>query len=104
MNPSKARLTVTVDPDLVEAASAAVAEGRVGSLSAWVNVALSERAAKERRLRALAGAIAAYEKEFGPISAEEIAAQARADREVGRVIRGGRPPAKPRRPVRGRVR
>ena len=82
MSASKERLTVTVDPELVEAASAAVAEGRVGSLSAWVNLALSERAAKERRLRALAGAIAAYEQEFGPISADEIAAQARADREA----------------------
>jgi Arc/MetJ-type ribon-helix-helix transcriptional regulator len=104
MSVSKERLTVTVDPDLVEAASAAVAEGRVGSLSAWVNLALSERAAKERRLRALAGAIAAYEKEFGPISAEEISTQARADREAARVVRGSRRSTKAPRPARGRAR
>jgi hypothetical protein len=105
MSASKERLTVTVDPDLVEAASAAVAEGRVCSLSAWVNLALSERAAKERRLRALAGAIAAYEKEFGPIAAAEISSQARADREAARVIRSRRPPTTaPPRPARGRAR
>ena len=104
MSASKERLTVTVDPDLVEAASAAVAEGRVGSLSAWVNLALSERAAKERRLRALAGAIAAYEKEFGPISAEEISTQTRTDREAARVIRGGRASRNAPRPARGRGR
>jgi hypothetical protein len=103
MSASKERLTVTVDPDLVEAASAAVAEGRVGSLSAWVNLALSERAAKERRLRALVGAIATYEKEFGNISPDEVAAQARADRGVARVMRGRRPSAKTSRPARGRA-
>jgi hypothetical protein len=104
MSASKERLTVTVDPDLVEAASSAVAEGRVSSLSAWVNLALSERAAKERRLRALAGAVAAYEKEFGPILAEEISTQARADREAARGIRGSRPSTKAPRPARGRAR
>jgi len=104
MSAPKERLTVTVDPDLVEAASAAVAEGRVGPLSAWVNLALSERSAKERRLRALAGAMGAYEKEFGPISAEEIATQARADREAAQVTRGSRPSTKAPRPVRGRAR
>ena len=85
---SKERLTVTVDPHLVEAANAAVAEGRVDSLSAWVNLALSERAAKDRRLRALADAIGAYESEFGAITAEELAAQERADRASARVVRG----------------
>jgi hypothetical protein len=100
----KERLTVTVDPGLVEAGSAAVAEGRIGSLSAWVNLALSERAAKERRLQALASAIAAYEKEFGPISTEDMAAQTRADRERARVIRGGRRAAGTARPARGRLR
>jgi hypothetical protein len=33
MSASKERLTVTVDPDLVEAASVAVQEGRSGSLT-----------------------------------------------------------------------
>ena len=98
---SKERLTVTVDPHLVEAAGEAVAEGRVESLSAWVNLALTERAAKDRRLRALADAVTAYESEFGPITADEIAAQERADRADARVVRGAvRPPAPRRRKSR----
>ena len=59
---SKERLTVTVDTGLIEAANEAVAKGRVASLSGWVNLALAERAAKERRLRTLAEAIATYEE------------------------------------------
>jgi hypothetical protein len=85
---SKERLTVTVDPGLVRAGAKAVAEGRVDSLSGWVNLALSERAAKDRRLRALADAVAAYETEFGVIAAEELTAQQRADRAAARVVRG----------------
>ena len=88
---SKSRLTVTVDPGVVQAGNEAVAEGRVDSLSAWVNLALAERAAKDRRLRALADAVAAYEAEFGPITVAELAAQERADRSAARVVRGARP-------------
>jgi Arc/MetJ-type ribon-helix-helix transcriptional regulator len=83
MSSGKARVTVTVDPHLVEAGHDAVAEGRVESLSAWVNLALAERVTKERRLRALAAAVGAYEAEFGAISTDEIAAQRLADRSVG---------------------
>lgn len=97
---SKERLTVTVDPHLVQAGNDAVAEGRVESLSAWVNLALTERAVKDRRLRALADAVAAYETEFGPITVEELAAQERADRAAARVIRGARPRAARARRVR----
>ncbi len=84
---SKERLTVTVDSELIEAANQAVAEGRVASLSGWVNLALAERAAKERRLRALAEAIAGYEEEFGEIAAAELAAQERADRKNATAVR-----------------
>jgi Arc/MetJ-type ribon-helix-helix transcriptional regulator len=87
---SKERLTVTVDDYLVEAGAEAVAEGRVGSLSAWVNLALAERATKDRRLRALGEAVAAYETEAGVITAEEMQAQQRADRAAARVVRGPR--------------
>jgi hypothetical protein len=52
-----------------------------------VNLALAERAGKERRLRALGGAIAAYEAQFGLITPEEMTAQARADRGAARVVR-----------------
>ena len=84
---SKERLTVTVDPELIEAANQAVAEGRVASLSGWVNLALAERAAKERRLRTLAEAIAGYEEGFGEITAAELAAQERVDRKNATAVR-----------------
>jgi hypothetical protein len=82
------KLTVTVDPALIRAGQAAVAAGHAESVSAWVNLALAERAAKERRLEAMRDAIAAYEAEAGEISPEELSAQARADRESALVIRG----------------
>jgi hypothetical protein len=84
---SKERLTVTVDSELIEAANRAVTEGRVPSLSGWVNLALAERAAKEGRLRTLAEAVAAYEHEFGEITAAELAAQERADRRNAVAVR-----------------
>jgi hypothetical protein len=49
----------------------------------------AERAAREKRLRAMGEAIAAYEAEFGTISAEELIVQERVDRRAARVIRGG---------------
>jgi hypothetical protein len=88
MSHPKARLTVTVDPELLEAAQAAVAEGRAPSLSAWVSSAMAERIAKERRLVALAEAMSAYEAEHGVISDQEMADQARADRAAALVVRG----------------
>lgn len=90
----KERLTVTVDVALVEAGQRAVAAGRASSLSGWVNQALAEREAKERRLIALAEAVADYEARFGAISAEELAAQRRADERGARVVRGPRRPRK----------
>src|SRR6187200_2724982 len=87
--PRKERLTVTVDANLVEAGNQAVAVGRAESLSGWVNLALSEREAKERRLRAMAEAVSEYEARFGPISAEELAVQVRADQKAAVVVRGG---------------
>jgi hypothetical protein len=98
MRTLKARLTVTVEPGLVRAGREAVAAGDAESLSAWVNVALTDRAARDRRLRALGEAVSAYEAEFGVITAKELADQARADRLRARVVRGSSPrPPKPRR-------
>jgi hypothetical protein len=97
---TKERLTVTVDPAFIAAGNDAVAEGRADSLSAWVNAALAERIAKERRLAALAEAVNAYEKRFGVISPQELADQKRADRESATVVRGSagvRVKRKPRR-------
>jgi hypothetical protein len=96
MNKRKERLTVTVDPAFIAAGNDAVAEGRAESVSAWVNTALRERVAKERALAALAEAIAAYEGEFGEISTQEIADQARADRESAVVVRGASRTKKPK--------
>jgi hypothetical protein len=87
MKKHRERLTVTLDPVLIQAGQRAVAAGRAESLSAWVNLALVERAAKERRLKAMAEAVATYEARFGAISSEEMAAQARAGREAALVVR-----------------
>jgi hypothetical protein len=91
MSTSKERLTVTVDPEFIEAGNDAVAEGRAESLSAWVNAALAETVVRERRLVALGQAVAAYEERYGAISAQELADQARVDRESAIVVRGSRP-------------
>ena len=88
MSTRKERLTVTVSPAFINAGNDAVSEGRAESLSAWVNAALAEKVAKERRLAALAEAVAEYEKRFGAISGQELADQARADRESATVVRG----------------
>lgn len=90
MTPRKHRLTVTVDPELVEAGTRAVAEGNADSLSGWVNSALSEKMRRDEQLAHLRAAIADYETEFGEITSDEIAAQQRADREDSLVVRGRR--------------
>lgn len=79
---------MTVDPDLIEAGNQAVADGLATSLSGWVNVALVERAARDRKLQALSEAITEYEAAFGDITTEEMAALERADREASVVVRG----------------
>ena len=65
---------MTVDHELVEAGSEAVAAGQAESLSGWVNSALAERAARDRHLRSLAEAVEDYEAEFGEITEAELAA------------------------------
>ena len=98
MTARKQRLTVTVDPDLIKAGNRAVASGDANSLSGWVSTALSEKAERDWKLQHLAAAIADYEAEFGEITAGEIAAQRRADREDAVVVRRRRSSA--RGPVR----
>lgn len=98
MSGRKARVTVTLDRALVEAANAAVAAGRADSVSAWVTLALAELVAKERRLSALSSLIADYEAEHGAITAEELAFREREDRRKAIVVRGvARVPARKRR-------
>jgi len=86
----KERMTVTVDAELIEAGNRAVRAGRADSLSSWVNDALTERDQRERRLRAMAEAVAAYERLHGVITDEEMIAQERADQKAAIVIRGRR--------------
>ena len=81
---------MTVDRALIEAAHAAVASGAAASMSAWVNDALAQHAAKARRLAALADLVAEYEADFGVITAAELAAQQRADRRNAIVVRGAK--------------
>src|SRR4051812_933149 len=90
MTPRKKRLTVTVDPELVEAGNRAVASGAADSLSAWVSMALAEKSRRDQQIAQLHKAIADYEAKFGEITAEEIQAQRRADRENAVVVRGTR--------------
>lgn len=89
MTPSrKARLTVTVDPELIEAGNRAVAAGTADSMSAWVSAALADRQQRDEQLTRLRSAIADYEAEFGEITPEELATQSRADRANAIVVRG----------------
>jgi Arc/MetJ-type ribon-helix-helix transcriptional regulator len=87
---NKVRLSASVDADLVAAAEAAVARGRLESVSAWVNEALRARAEHDRRLEALGAFVAAYEAEHGEISADEVrtaARRARAGSVTGHTVR-----------------
>lgn len=90
----KQRLTVTVHPDVVEAGKRAVRAGEADSLSGWVGQAMFEKAERAAKLRALAAAIKDYEREFGAITAEEMSAQRRADRESATIVRGRKPKAR----------
>lgn len=78
----KKRVTISIDAELFDAGVAAIAAGRAPSMSAWISAAIADKAAKDRRLAALADAVAAYEAEHGVISADELAEQAVADREA----------------------
>lgn len=83
-------MTVTVDPELVEAGKRAVDAGAADSLSGWVSTALAEKVRRDQQLDQLRAAIADYEVEFGEITSDEIAAQRRSDREDAVVVRGRR--------------
>ncbi|WP_428120324.1 hypothetical protein [Candidatus Poriferisodalis sp.] len=69
---TKRRITVTVDEDLIEAASDAVSDGDASSVSAWVNEAMAAKREEQRLLDALDEALADYESEFGPITDEQV--------------------------------
>lgn len=81
---------MTVDPELIEAGQRAVESGQAESVSGWVSAALEDKIRRDRKLALLAAAVADYESEFGEISAEEIEAQRRTDRQDAIVVRGRR--------------
>lgn len=87
---TKERLTVTVDAEVAEAATRAVAEGRAPSVSAWVNDALIRHAEHAQRLRALDEAVGAHEAEFGAFTEEELEAQRAADAAAAASVRARR--------------
>lgn len=69
---SRQRLSVSVDEELIKAAKAAVATGRVENVSAWVNDALRRQANHDRQLAALDEFLAEYEAEHGEITESEM--------------------------------
>lgn len=93
MSSKKQRLTVTVNPELVEAGHAAVRSGEAESISGWVSAALEDKIRRDHKLAMLAAAVSDFELEFGEITPAEIAAQTRSDRERATVVRGTRPPS-----------
>lgn len=91
MTSKKQRVTVTVNPELLDAANRAVSDGAAESVSGWVSAALADKVAKDRKLADLQKAVEEYEAEFGVITPEELAAQDRTDRAGAVVVRGQRP-------------
>jgi Arc/MetJ-type ribon-helix-helix transcriptional regulator len=94
---SKVRLSASVDAELVAAAEAAVAKGRLESVSQWVNEALRSKAEQDRRLEALGAFLAEYEAEHGEITPEEIRGAARRARARAVATHGARAALRPRR-------
>ena len=84
---NRARLSATIEADVLAAGQAAVARGQAESLSAWVNTALRRQADHDRRMQALDVFLAAYEAEHGEISDAEIVAASRRAREKAIVVR-----------------
>lgn len=96
----KQRLSASVDSELLEAAQAAVAEGRAESISAWVNDALRLKAEHESRMEALDAFLADYEARHGAITEAEIDDALRRARGRATVVRSsGGSRSRPRRGV-----
>jgi metal-responsive CopG/Arc/MetJ family transcriptional regulator len=85
---TKRRLSVTVDPDLLQAAEKAITEGKAATLSAWVNDALRAKIEHDRQLTALSEYIEEYEAHHGEITGEEMSRAARSARSRAIVVQG----------------
>lgn|SRR5487761_1093737 len=88
----KQRLSASVDAALLQAAQAAVDEGRASSVSAWVNDALQLKVEHDRRMQALDSFLAAYEAEHGAITEAEVDQAVRRAQSRATVVRSA--PAK----------
>ncbi|MYI28796.1 MAG: hypothetical protein F4064_12025 [Acidimicrobiales bacterium] len=87
---TKRRIILTIDADLLDAASAAVSDGDAPSVSAWVNEAMADKSKTRRLLKAMDEAIADYESEHGPITEEQMEEAVRAASARTIRIRGGK--------------
>lgn len=87
---------MSVDADLIEAGREAVDQGRVETMSAWVNEALGLKADHDRRMLALDRFIATYEAEHGEITEEEMDQAVRRVRARATVVRGEPADVRPR--------
>lgn len=85
----KQRLSASVDAELLAAAERAAANTNV-TVSAWVSDAIRMKLADDAQLKALAAAIADFEREFGVITKEEIEAAKREARRRAVKVRGMR--------------
>lgn len=94
----KARLSASVDSDVLKAAARAASRG--GTLSGWVNDAMRLKLDQDRRLSALDAFLRAYEAEHGEISEDEMSAAVRAARDRATRVRSRRPARGPRTPQR----
>jgi Arc/MetJ-type ribon-helix-helix transcriptional regulator len=92
---TRARLSATIDPELLQAGRDAVAEGRAENLSAWVNEALQRQRQHDQRMRALDEFIERFEREHGVISDREIEEAARRLRARATPVRTEPEPVKP---------
>lgn len=93
MSSRKQRVTVSVDQELFEAGQHAVETGQADSVSSWVSSALEEKIRRDRKLVLLGAAVADFERAFGEITAEEMAAQRRDDAAGATIVRGQQPSA-----------
>jgi hypothetical protein len=73
----KQRVTVTVDPHLLEVAIRAAETGEAESVSGWVTTAMSEKAWRHEKIALLRAAVDDCEAEFGEITPTEIAVPTR---------------------------
>jgi Arc/MetJ-type ribon-helix-helix transcriptional regulator len=99
----RARLSASVDAELIHAAERAVADGTADTVSAWVNDALRLKLEHDSRLAAMAAFIAAYEEQHGAIDTGEMRQAARRARQRARPVRGAGPRERPSSRRRGRA-